>query len=503
MTTSSSSSARHGAADTGGVATHASRLRRFLAIDESDSFVAYAQTAPGRVLMAVIAIIAVAPQFGTSPAVLTVTAAMASVVWAKQRVQILFAATWVSAFVNTVLGEVDTLDNIRSVLTQEHLPEGVSVFLATGFLFLFLLAAVGILYRVQCAPQSLLARRPLIILLAVEAMLCGFGSFGLLHGWHRAMLWSAIFVVTPYLWFLPFAIADLRSRTPSPIPMQMSVLRPFWSPTYLPFGKGAGFLRKHLSTTPRDLAVTQLKAVKLLIWANILFGMRSALRWALEESMHISSIGEVIDAFLTNQPYPLAVGWAALVVSTARYSLQIAAWAHLFVGVARLAGYRLPRGSWRPLQSRTLMDYFNRFHYYFKELLVDLFFVPTFFKVFRQHPRLRMFFATFMAAGVGNAIWHFVRDISLVAAIGPVAALERFTSYAFYCVILATGVGVSQIRANLGMRPSLTLAGRLYSFFFVWSFVVCMHVFSYKSLNQTLRERIAFMASLFGVSLWI
>ena len=34
------------------------------------------------------------------------------------------------------------------------------------------------------------------------------------------------------------------------------------------------------------------------------------------------------------------------------------------------------------------MDYFNRFHYYFKELLVDFFFIPTFFKMFRNHPRL-------------------------------------------------------------------------------------------------------------------
>jgi hypothetical protein len=77
------------------------------------------------------------------------------------------------------------------------------------------------------------------------------------------------------------------------------------------------------------------------------------------------------------------------------------------------------------------MDYFNRFHYYFKELLVDFFFIPTFFKMFRNYPRLRMFFATFMAAGVGNAIWHFSRDINLVATVGPAASLETYTSYAF------------------------------------------------------------------------
>jgi len=146
------------------------------------------------------------------------------------------------------------------------------------------------------------------------------------------------------------------------------------------------------------------------------------------------------------------------------------------------------------------MDYFNRFHYYFKELLVDFFFIPTFFKTFRNHPRLRMFFATFMAAGVGNAIWHFTRDINLVFTLGPAAAFETYISYAFYCLVLATGVGLSQVRASQGIRPSPTVIGRLYSFLFIWSFVVCMHVFSDESRNHAFGERLSFLMSLFGVS---
>jgi hypothetical protein len=59
-------------------------------------------------------------------------------------------------------------------------------------------------------------------------------------------------------------------------------------------------------------------------------------------------------------------------------------------------------------------------------------------------------------------------------------------------------VGLSQLRANLGHRPSPTLAGRLYSFFFVWSFVTCLHIFGDASRDHTLRERTSFLASLFG-----
>lgn len=216
--------------------------------------------------------------------------------------------------------------------------------------------------------------------------------------------------------------------------------------------------------------------------------------------MQIPSVTVALDAFLSSQPYPIAIGWVCLILSTAKYSLKIALWSALFIGIARLAGYRLPRGCWRPLESKTLMEYFNRFHYYFKELLVDFFFVPTFFTMFRGYPRLRMFFATFMAAGVGNALWHFLRQIDNVITMGLAGAIQNFTSYIFYCVMLATGIGISQVRTSVGIRPSNTLFGRLYSILFVWSFVVCLHVFGGEASNHTLLERLMLMASLFGVA---
>ncbi|MBK4738999.1 hypothetical protein [Noviherbaspirillum pedocola] len=482
-------------------AAPASGAMRLFDIDRREAVIAFAQTGVGRACLVLIALIAVYPHFGAWPTFFAVAGASAAAAWPVRRGAILFAATWASAFLNTALDEVDTADNIRAVLLQERLGEAVAIPLALGFLGLFFLAALALLRWVQARPQSLLARRPLTTLLLMEALLCVLGSFGLSHGWPRALLWSAVFVFAPYLWFLPFAIADLRSRTPSPLTMQMAALRPFWSPTYLPFGKGAAFLRKHLSAPGRELAITQIKAVKLLIWANLLFALRDAAQRVFADGAGIPDPHDAIDALLAGHPYPVAMGWAALVLATGAYALQIAAWADLFIGIARLAGYRLPRGSWRPLEARTLMDYFNRFHYYFKELLVDLFFMPTFFRMFKTHPRLRMFFATFMAAGVGNALWHFSRNILEVATAGPVDAFASYTSYVFYALILAAGVAASQVRANRGIRPPSSLAGRAWSFAFVWSFIICIHVFGDGSRVHTLAQRLKFMASLFGASI--
>lgn len=476
------------------------RLRHLLAIDERENVIGWAQTVTGRLLIYVTAIMAVATYFPWWEAIFVVSAAMAAAGVPAYRNSILFTATWMAAFLEMGFAENHILDDIGAVLQKESVTGFSAIGLGTGFLLAVMAGAWAALAWVRRHPKSFLARRPLITLLILEALLCGLTTLEVMGGLPRVVIWSMLIVLTPYIWFLPFAIIDQRSREPGEPLLQMAVLRPFWSPTYLPFGKGTAFLRKTLSTTPADLAVTQLKAIKLLAWSNALLVMKMGLGWVGGSYLQIPSMEEAMDAFLRGQHFPLVLGWSSIILETAKYALKIALWAGLFIGIARLAGYRLPRGSWRPLESRTLMEYFNRFHYYFKELLVDLFFMPTFFTMFRGHPRLRMFFATFMAAGVGNALWHFLYDIRVVASMGLAAALETYTSYAFYCVVLATGIGISQVRATMGIRPPSSIIGRIYSFLFVWSFVACLHVFGDESRNHSLTERFLFLMSLFGVS---
>ena len=488
---------QHGGIDN---ASHGSGLRRFLAIDERENFIKWSQTTTGRLIIYFTAIVAVATYFPWWETTLVVSAAMAASYAPKFRNSILFTATWSAAFLEMGLAENSILKDIGAVMQQEHVTRTPPIVMATVFLLSVMIGACGALMKVRQNPKCFLARRPMITLLALEALLYGLTTIDIMQGLPRVMLWSMMIVLSPYIWFLPYAIVDHRSQQAASPLMQLAVLRPFWSPTYLPFGKGAAFLRKKLSKTPEDLAITQLKAIKLLLWSNALLAMKSVMSWVFEEQMQIPSVEVALDAFLSHQPYPIAIGWHCLILSTAKYALKIAYWSALFIGIARLAGYRLPRGCWRPLESRTLMEYFNRFHYYFKELLVDFFFVPTFFTMFRSYPRLRMFFATFMAAGVGNALWHFLRQIDSVAKMGLVGAIESFTSYLFYCAVLATGIGISQVRASVGIRPPTSIFGRLYSILFVWSFVVCLHVFGGEAFTHTLLERLLFMASLFGVA---
>lgn len=475
-------------------------LRKFLAIDERIFFIRLAQKPAGKLMITIIALFAITPHFGYWYSASAILGAMLAVSYTKTRALILFVMTWFIALLADGLGDVDVLENISHVINQEQQTELSSVVLAISFTTLLFFISFFVLHYVRKVPQSLFARHPLISLLIVEFFLCVLGSQDFIKGELRVILWAGIFTFTTYLWFLSYAIVDQRSPNPPKQLLQMAVLRSFWSPSYLPFGKGAKYLQKHLSKTDHELAITQLKAIKLLIWANVLHGISMLLAWVFMDQLHLPSLSEAIDLFLKGNPQSRFVNLATLILSTARYSLNIAFWAGLFIGIARLAGYRLPRGCWRPLESRNLMEYFNRSHYYFKELLVDFFFFPAFFRFFRNHPRTRTFFATFMAAGVGNAIWHFFRDIDLIAMHGVMNAIDSFYSYIFYSTVLAIGVGISQVRSTIAIRPAVTISSRIHSFLSVWTFVVCMHIFSDGSRNHSLSERLSFLGNILGVN---
>ncbi len=93
--------------------------------------------------------------------------------------------------------------------------------------------------------------------------------------------------------------------------------------------------------------------------------------------------------------------------------LTLSIWGHIIIATCRMAGFKALRNTWSPLQSKTIAEFWNRYYYYFKELLVEFFFYPTFLRFFKTKPRLRMFMATMAAAGLGNMLYHFFRDITI------------------------------------------------------------------------------------------
>jgi len=327
--------------------------RDLLAIEASETWIAAMQTQGGLVLAAALSVCALQTRLELWEAMLAVAAALIASHRPGWRAPVLLSATWLTAFLELGLGSSDTIDHLRSLLELAKLPTTMAVGIGTGMLAIVLALIVVGLQWIQKRPHAWVARRPFLALLLFEISLSVLANQDVVPVLARVLVWAFIFSLMPYIWYLPAAITDLRAKGADSIVTQLGYLRPFWSPGHLPFGKGPAFLRKHLARDPRDLAITQLKALKLLLWANILIAIRSGLAVLFEDHLGIPSVATAMDAALNGETNSVLFGWLALMLSTAKFSLQVAIWAHLFVGVARLAGYRLPRGCWRPLESRT------------------------------------------------------------------------------------------------------------------------------------------------------
>jgi D-alanyl-lipoteichoic acid acyltransferase DltB (MBOAT superfamily) len=271
------------------------------------------------------------------------------------------------------------------------------------------------------------------------------------------------------------------------------------------------------------LAVTQLKGVKLLAWALCLAVLAHAWELVLhgEPAARAKTIGETgqqlfqtagglglptleatFDAVAAKRSVSSLMAWAALVAQFISTLLSLAIWGHVIIATCRMAGFRALRNTRNPLASKTLAEFWNRYYYYFKELLVDFFFYPTFLRCFRKRPRLRKAFATVAAAGFGNVLYHYLRDSSALSTLGPWEALVAFRSYVVYGLILGLAIAASQDRAS---QRATAPSGRLGFRRVTGPIVVCgffcvMSLFGQSSRGHSLETQMDYFATLLGLA---
>ena len=350
-------------------------------------------------------------------------------------------------------------------------------------------------------PQSLLARYPVRTAVIGYLALLATISATPLDGWAKAAAWTLALALGRMLWFFCYNLVD-RERSP----LQAGFWRPLWmaftdSPTA--FGKGPAYLRRIDARTPEQLAVTRLKAVKLLLWALMLSAADLVLEYVLYRAHPgpaIPTFQAAFEASVAGHPFPWYANCASLVAAFCVTLLQLSVWGHQIVACMRMAGFRALRNTWRPLEARTVAEFWNRYYFYFKELLVDLFFYPTFTRYFRKYRRLRMVAATMAAACFGNALFHFLRDISYIEELGWWRAAVGFQTYLFYTLVLGAAISVSQLRAKRKQPPSQSwLRRRLAPAVCVVGFYCLLHIFDDTGRTYGLREHFVFLGRLIGL----
>lgn len=315
----------------------------------------------------------------------------------------------------------------------------------------------------------------------------------------NAVLWSVVGVSISSLWILAYSASDARGKDATPTAYRSGFLRPFWGGSAAPIGKSFGFLNRFAANDASELAATRLKALKLAVWALILTGVLRTSEYLAYDFFGLADLQTSILAHAGGLSNGFAVNWASLLVNYFIDLLIISVWGHFIVAVVRMAGYRIPRNTVNPLASRTLAEFWNRYFYYFKEMLVDFFFYPAFRRYFKGNTKMRVAFATFCAAGLGNFLYHFMRETYVFAEGSALENLWIFQSAVFYSLALAAGLIISQWRGRKVKPEDGFLAYHVWPRINVIAFFCFLKIFDDISGEGTFIERAAFFTSLFGV----
>lgn len=368
------------------------------------------------------------------------------------------------------------------------------VYTSSLIIFVIMIGAVLFWLAVQFR-NSVFGRHPVFFLLTGYSLFIIFAAYFPNTTPVYLTVWDLAYIFGIYVWFIAYSLQDIRAADRDDFGLQLGTYRPFWGSTHTPFAKGASYLRRIEARDGEQLAVTQLKGLKLLAWSLLISVFLKYFELFVHGYLAIPTFPAAFVHSVQHRPDAWYLCWASLVTAFFEEVFHISIWGHQFIACCRMAGFNALRNTYRPLSARTVAEFWNRFYFYFKELLADFFFYPVFLNYFKKNKRLRIAVATFAAAGFGNAFYHFIRDLHFISELGLWRAFTAYHVYLFYCTVLAGGIVISQLRKRRP-PPAGFFRGHVVPVFCVVLFYCLLHVFDYTERTYPIREHFRFVAHL-------
>ncbi len=196
------------------------------------------------------------------------------------------------------------------------------------------------------------------------------------------------------------------------------------------------------------------------------------------------------------------VGWVTIYLELIRKTLALAVYGHVIVGCLRLVGFNVFRNTYKPLLAESILDFWNRYFHYFKEVLVDFFFYPVYLRMRKLSHAARMFVAVFAAAFVGNMYFHILGvSPELVVGFDMAGLWAVWSPRLVYCFFLSFGVWVSMLR-----QPALRASGkepspwvRLRRIAGVWTFFSVIQIWNVRLDGVAIADCTGLFLALFGI----
>ncbi len=361
------------------------------------------------------------------------------------------------------------------------------------YLFAFIIMELRFRFR-----DHLLSRYSLSFLILLLLILLILVYFKILTNLY---MFGFLVFFNRFFWFLAYSLKSNKRKLTDRL-HQVLLFMPMWGSTLTPFPKGINYLDQIEIKDPENLARVQLKAIKLMFWALILgVILNEVMRITL--IFHIPSLQQsLINLEIHHQVLLCHEAWLVLFSHFIITSLKLFFIGHAIIAIVRMSGFNALRNTYKPFYSLTLVEFWNRYYYYFKELLVDHFFYPCFFRFFKGEgqAKIRLFVATMAAAGLGNAIYHFFAKGSQIFTLGLIHACQAYFTYVIYCLILGMGIGISQIRSQRCNINELNLLIKSRKCFFVLGFYLLLSVINSPYLQASGATIFHFYGRLIGIS---
>lgn len=277
------------------------------------------------------------------------------------------------------------------------------------------------------------------------------------------------------------------------------VLWPAYGGSHTPYGNGLGYLARFEAKDRESLARSQLAGLKLILLGAILDLIRDGFKSFIYGPMIPRLDGLVAASGNASAPW---LAWLSVYGELIHQVLRHAITGHFIIGVLRLFGFNVFRNTYKPLLAESIVEFWNRYYFYFKELMANFFFLPTFARLgnlLRHWPNLRLLLAVFAAAFVGNMYYHLLNLNDFLAAGNVAEAVYGLRSRFFYCFLLALGIFISMWREQRRTAPLASgLLRRTIRIAGVWTFFGLIFIWNAKG-GGDFSTRVSFFLSLFGL----
>jgi hypothetical protein len=380
---------------------------------------------------------------------------------------------------------------VKAGAWSEVTPEIISSFLVVAVIFAFFWLCYRTASKFSSLPSFIRSNPQLSLHALFWLLLIVVWNISPEAGIWRIVLVGLAIKLPFFLWRVGYMLLSAKrgKMAGTGFKDHLMYLWPSYGGSNTPYGKGLEYLSRNEAKDEEALARAQLAGIRLLLLCSLwqvvmavmnglVFGSDNYVRQALGGfTLDVPHIEELLKQSRSVSPW---MAWACLYFELIRDVLRHAIGGHEIIGIVRLAGFYVFRNTYKPLLSETVVEFWNRYYYYFKEIMVEFFFYPTFIGWFRKWPKVRLLAAVYMAAFVGNMYYHLIGKEEKLANADFHGLWVSLHTRLFYCFMLSAGIFISMLREQrrAGQPRTRIFLRRGLSIFGVWTFFAIINIWN-------------------------